>query len=95
MTSYERALALVYDAIDVINTQQPAARRLRKSPDTVIVGLGGSLDSLGVVNFVLTLEEKIAAGGTTLPLLDDDVMVEHSPLRTVDSVSRYIAEHLA
>lgn len=95
MTPYERALVLVYDAIDVINKQQPAGKRLRKSPDTVLVGVGGTLDSLGVVNFVLALEEKIAAGGTALQLLNDDMLVEHSPLRTVDSVSRYIAGHLA
>ena len=54
----ERALDLIYETIDIVNQQLPAARRLARSPETVIVGPGGSLDSLGIVTFVLALEEK-------------------------------------
>jgi acyl carrier protein len=93
---YARALGLVYDTIDVVNRQLPAARRLRKAPDTVIAGAGGALDSLGFVNFVLALEEKVAAvAGAPVALLDEDMLVEQSPLRTVESVSRYIAARVA
>jgi acyl carrier protein len=92
---HDRALAIVYDAIDVVNRQLPAARRLRKAPETVIVGVGGTLDSLGLVNFVLALEDKVAATGTHVALLNDDMLIEDSPLRTVQTVSRYIAERLA
>lgn len=95
MIPYDRAIAVVYDAIDVVNRQLPAARRLRKAPDTVIVGLGGALDSLGVVNFVLALEERASAVGAKVALLDEDMLLEDSPLRTVDSVSRYLAERMA
>ena len=95
MTPQDHALAIVYETIDLVNRQLPAARRLRKAPDTVLVGIGGTLDSLGVVNFVLALEDKIAAMGKNLPLLNDDMMIEDSPLHTVETVSRYIAERLA
>lgn len=95
MTAYDRACAIVYDAIDVVNRQLPASRRLPKAPDTVIVGAGGALDSLGVVNFVLAVEEKAAAAGAPVALLDEDMLVEHSPLRTVDSVCRHLAARLA
>ena len=92
---YERAIALVYDAIDVVNPQLPAGRRLQKTPETIIVGVGGALDSLGVVTFVLALEEKAASAGTSVTLLHEDMLVEDSPLRTVESVSRYLAERMA
>lgn len=93
--AYERAIALVYDAIDVVNPQLPAARRLPKAPETIIVGAGGALDSLGVVTFVLALEDKAARAGTQVALLHEDMLVEDSPLRTVESVSRYLAERMA
>jgi len=70
----------------------PAARRLRKGPDTVIVGVAGSLDSLGIVNFIVTLEEK--AGellGIPVQLLDDTMLVEtESPFRTVETLTSFL-----
>src|SRR5580765_4121743 len=88
----EQALRLVYETIDVVNQQLPAARRLRKGPDTVIVGVAGSLDSLGIVNFIVTLEEK--AGellGIPVQLLDDTMLVEtESPFRTVETLTSFL-----
>jgi hypothetical protein len=87
----DRVLHLVYEAIDVINQQLPAAKRLRKSPDTVIAGTGGVLDSLGIVTFVLTLEDKVGeATGASVQLLERDVLVEDSPLQTVRALTDYI-----
>lgn len=89
----ERALALIYDTVDTINRQLPPPRRLARSPRTVIVGAGGSLDSLGIVNFVLALEERTAdALGREVPLLDPDrLAAEDGPFRTIDT----LADHLA
>ena len=88
----EQALRLVYETIDVVNQQLPAPRRLRKGPDTVIVGVAGSLDSLGIVNFIVTLEEK--AGellGAPIQLLDDTMLAEaDSPFRTVATLTSYL-----
>lgn len=95
MTAYDRAQAIVFDAIDVVNRQLSASRRLKKAPETVIVGAGGALDSLGVVNFVLAVEEKAAAAGTAVTLLDEDMLLEQSPLRTVETVCRHLAARLA
>ena len=92
----EQALRIVYETIDVVNQQLPAARRLRKGPDTVIVGVAGSLDSLGIVNFIVTLEEK--AGellGSPVQLLDDTMLVEtESPFRTVATLTSYLETNM-
>src|SRR5262249_4231602 len=88
----DRALQLVYDAIDAINPQLPQPRRLRKTPETVIVGPSGSLDSLAIINFVLTLEERASdAVGAPVQLLDDTALIaENSPFRTVDALARHL-----
>ena len=90
----DEALRIVYESIDVVNRQLPAARRLQKSPDTVIVGPGGSLDSLGIVNFVVTVEEKVGdALGAPIELLDETMLLaDDSPFRTVATLCAHIAE---
>jgi hypothetical protein len=88
---YEQALQLVYDAIDAVNPQLPQARRLAKSPATIIVGPSGSLDSLGIVNFLIALEERTDALGTPVQLLDDTAFIDASgPLRSVDSLAHHL-----
>ena len=87
----DRALRIVYDTIDVVNRQLPATKRLKKSPETVIAGAGGALDSLGIVNFVITLEDKVGeATGASVQLLERDVLVEGSPLQSVGALTDYI-----
>ncbi|PYR23150.1 MAG: hypothetical protein DMF98_19030 [Acidobacteria bacterium] len=88
----DQALRLVYDAIDVVNHQLPASRRLAKSLDTVIVGPYGSLDSLGLINFVITLEERVTDALTVpVELLDSTALIEEeSPFRTVDTLTCFL-----
>jgi hypothetical protein len=85
----DQALQAVYDAIDVVNRQLPEARRLAKSPDTIIVGPSGSLDSLGIVNLVLAIEERASELlGRPVELLDDTAFVDaNGPFRSVGSLA--------
>jgi hypothetical protein len=88
----ELAQRIVYETIDVVNQQLPASKRLRKSPGTVIAGPGGALDSLGVVTFVITLEDKVGeAVGASVQLLDRDLLGEGSPLHTVAALTEFVA----
>ena len=92
MMDEEAARRLFYGAIDIVNRQLPAAKRLQKAPETIIVGEGGALDSLGVVNFVIAVEEEFAdATGAAVQLLDENMLGDGSPFRTVGSLARYIA----
>jgi hypothetical protein len=88
----EQALALIYESIDRINEQLPPASRLARQPSTVIVGHGGSLDSLGIVTFVLALEEKSAGAlGRPVQLFDPDSLAEAgSPFQTVDRLASHL-----
>mgnify|MGYP001549966675 CR=1 FL=1 len=88
--------ALIFSTIDEVNGQLPPEGKLAKSADTVIVGEEGVLDSLGVINFLVSLEEKVAAAtGQPVALLRDDIMEEgNTVLHTVASINRYINENL-
>lgn len=92
----ENLLELIFEVIDEVNGQLPPDCRLEKSPETVIVGKGGALDSLGVTNFLITLEEKVsAASGRSVALLRDDFLDgEDSTLNTVATISEYISNSI-
>lgn len=55
----EKVLNAILASIDEINVNVPEEGQLSKSQDTVLFGSGGKLDSLGLVNFILTVEDKI------------------------------------
>jgi D-alanine--poly(phosphoribitol) ligase subunit 2 len=88
----EQALRLVFEAIDQVNQQLPAAKRLAKKPDTVIVGPGGPLDSLGIVTFVIALEETLGDDlSRSVQRLDESALSDaEGPFHTVDSLVQYL-----
>jgi len=75
-----------------LNRQLPVPQRLARQADTVLVGIGGPLDSLGIVNFVHTLEQKVEeAAGRPVTLLDADLLAADGPFRTVEALSVFLA----
>jgi hypothetical protein len=87
---------LIHETIDEINEQTPADRRIEKSSQAVIVGTGSTLDSLGIINFLISLEAKVAVlTGTSVSLLNDDTLNDpNGPLRTVESIEKFISERI-
>lgn len=88
----DHALRLVFEAIDQVNQQLPAARRLAKQPDTIIVGPGGALDSLGIITFVIALEEKLGDElSRSVQLLDESMLSDaDGPFHSVGSLAEYL-----
>ena len=89
----EQALRLVYETIDQVNPQLPSARRLVKRPETVLVGPGGPLDSLGLITFVVTLEEKVGDElAHSVQLLDESTLADPTgPFHTVRTLADYVS----
>ena len=87
---------LIHETIDEINEQTPAERRIDKSSQAVIVGAGSTLDSLGIINFLVSLEAKVAASmGHSVSLLNDDTLNDpNNPLRTLESIEKFISERI-
>ena len=59
MTTREDLKKAVFEAMDRVNEVLPPGHELDKLEDTVLVGPGGKLDSLGWVNFSVAVEEAL------------------------------------
>ena len=59
MSTSDRVVEIIYDSVDSINRQLSDEQKLVKSKETVLIGERGKLDSLGLINFLINLEEQI------------------------------------
>ena len=59
MGNEERIQKGILSAIDELNEQLPRKQKIRKSVDSVLLGQKGGLDSLGLVNLIVSVEQKI------------------------------------
>lgn len=90
----EDVINIMYDCIDEINYLNEST--IKKTPDTKLFGSRSELDSLGLVNLIVSAEEKISdVLKVTISLADEKAMSEkNSPFRTVDSLAEYILKLL-
>lgn len=64
------------------------------TPDTLLFGRNGILDSIGLVTFVIAVEQEIEEQfGSTVTLTDEKAFSQkNSPFRTIDALAAYTAE---
>ena len=91
------ARQIVFDVIDEMNHEFPEQEGLNKSPSTVLYGPGGSLDSLGLVDLVMRIQEAIFEEyDVAIAVANEQVLSsEESPLRTVESLIQHVEGLLA
>ena len=97
MSNHERILQAIYSAVDETNEQLPQGKTLVKSPETILFGKSGRLDSLGLVSFIVAVEQNIQDEfGTEITLADERAMSQqHSPFRSIGALSDYVSLLLA
>ena len=92
----EELLDIIYQSLEEVNEQLPNDQRVQKSPDAILVGRAGGLDSLGFVNFIALVEEKCAHKyGIALSLMEassskDDALENVG--RFADSLFQYLTQ---
>lgn len=86
------ALEIVYAAIDLVNEQIVDGSKISKSPETILLGDDGVIDSLTLVNLVVAIEDHLASKqGLTVTLVDEDTFsAEDQPLRSVGSLAQLV-----
>ena len=94
MINNGKIIQSIMDAIDEINERYPEEKRLSKSVDTVLTGESGKLDSLGLMSFVVSVEERIQNDlGVNISLADEIGNVD-GVLRTPETLAEHIANEL-
>jgi len=86
MNADEAILNIVFKALDELNEQ------LTKSTKTVLFGNNGNLDSLGLVNLLVIIEQNIEDEfDVSITIADERAMSQkHSPFRTIGTLVDYI-----
>lgn len=85
-------LKLIYEVIDELNLELEENALLEKRVDAKIFGQGSVLDSMGLINFITLIEEKIEQDtGKFISIADERAMSqESSPFQSVGSLKDYI-----
>jgi acyl carrier protein len=94
MADRERIQQAIYRAIDELNQQLSKGVSVDKSPDAVLYGNTGKLESIDLVTLIMEVEDQIKAEfGTAITIADDRAMSrENSPFLTVGTLTDYVAE---
>lgn len=85
------ALMAVLEAVAEYNEQLDAGHKLDPTPETRLLGKSSKLDSFGLVNLIIVVEEKLHDKfDRSITLADERAMSqEHSPFRSVQSLADY------
>ena len=83
---------LIITSIKEINEQLSQQQQLGQSTETVLYGKNGKLDSLGLVNLLVIIEQNIEDEfDVSITIADERAMSQkHSPFRTIGTLTDYI-----
>jgi len=97
MEHAEKARQIVGRVIDEMNREFPEDQGLDKSPSTMLFGPGGALDSIGLVDLVMRIQEAVLDElGIAVALANEEVLSsEEGPFRTVETLVQHLDGLLA
>ena len=96
MTQRDKVLKSIYEAVDEVNEQLPEERALEKSPETILLGEAGRLESIELVNILVATESNVEdAFGVPISVTDERAISEkNSPFKTIESLCDFISNLL-
>ena len=79
-------------ALEELNQQLPPEAQLEVSPDAILLGPDGRLDSLGLVNLILLIEERMARElSVEISLTDEQTLSQpEAVFRDVQTLAHHI-----
>ena len=87
----EKILEVLYESIEELNELRSKDQQLASSPQTLLLGDGAGLDSLGFVNLVTLIEEKCQDSfGRSLMLTGAGGSGIRDPFETVSLLAEFI-----
>ncbi len=90
----EKILRAIYETIEEVNGQLKESRRIAKSPEAPLAEPDGPLTSLGMVNFVVTLEQNLEDSlQREYSLISEQTLAgKESPFRDVKRLVEYVEQ---
>ena len=87
---------IVIKSINDFNEQLESDEILGVDENTILFGEGSTLDSLGLVNLIVSIEENIEEDlGITISLANEETISgESSPFSTVGTLITYLSKQL-
>jgi len=87
---------IIYPALEDIKGSLGSDVNLKKSSDTPLFGSDSMLDSLGLVTFIVAVEERITdIADRSITLADEKAFSQaRSPFRTIGTLAEYISMRL-
>lgn len=88
----EKISEILYACIDSANRMLPSEEKLAKSPETVLVGEKGVLDSLALITLLVDLEDELRTKlGVEVSLIEDDLMADaQGPYSSIANLTQWI-----
>lgn len=85
-------LEIIYEAVDQVNKVATIESRVEKQPSTVLLGEKGGLDSLGMVSFIIAVEEGLEAEyDVQISLVEGTSLTDNdSHLQTIGALNVHI-----
>ena len=96
MVDPARVQQLVCRAFDEVSEELALDEQISQSPDRVLYGEGGVLDSLGLVSLIVEIEAAVTDEyGVTLSLANNRALSQKSsPFRTVGTLVDYVVNQV-
>jgi len=97
MIESQKVESTIFRAIDEINRQLEPEKRVEKTRDTALLGGSSKLDSLGLINFIVTVEQKVEEEfGIAITLASDEAVFQKNSklLNSVGTLADYISKCL-
>jgi hypothetical protein len=89
-------LCAVFAAIDEVNGQLPEGSRIAPEETTPLIGGKAVVDSLGLINFIVAVEQSVdLAFGREIALTNDDELIRgDGPLLSVGTLTDHLVDLL-
>jgi acyl carrier protein len=89
----QQVIDAVFAAVDAVNAQRRDKPPLAKDLSTVLYGSGSDVDSLGLIELVVAVEEQVEQLGLAVTLVDERALSQEvSPFSTMGTLVDYVVQ---
>ena len=92
MRNKENLLEIIYKCAEELNKQLSEEGKITLEESTTLIGENSSLDSLGIVILMISIEEHIANTGISVNIMDVLTESDEPPFETIGEMSLWLLE---